>query len=132
MKFETWLFGAGAFFFVPVSLIYGYFSGWEHVGFLGILLCGGMSVMVGGYLGQLSKRVSQRPEDNLNGEVHEGSGFQGVFAPWSWQPLLLGSAVAIGFLGLAIGWWIFFMGAGLAVIALVGWVFEYSRGEHAH
>ncbi|MDQ6740152.1 MAG: cytochrome c oxidase subunit 4, partial [Actinomycetota bacterium] len=28
--------------------------------------------------------------------------------------------------------WIVFIGGGLAVIALVGWVFEYSRGDHAH
>jgi hypothetical protein len=35
------------------------------------------------------------------------------------------------FLGLAVGVWIAFVGAGLLVIALVGWVFEYYRGNFA-
>ncbi|MHA7267556.1 aa3-type cytochrome oxidase subunit IV, partial [Arthrobacter halodurans] len=28
--------------------------------------------------------------------------------------------------------WILYIGAGMAVIGLVGWVYEYSRGDHAH
>ena len=34
--------------------------------------------------------------------------------------------------GLAIGFWIVYIAAGLALVALVGWVYEYSRGDHAH
>ena len=32
------------------------------------------------------------------------------------------------FLGLAVGWWLLYIGLGLAALALVGWVFEYWRG----
>jgi hypothetical protein len=35
-------------------------------------------------------------------------------------------------LGVVIGWWLVIIGAGLGVVALTGWVFEYYRGEHAH
>jgi hypothetical protein len=45
---------------------------------------------------------------------------------------VLGCAAATAVLGIAVGWWIFFIGAGIGIVALVGWVFEYSRGDHAH
>ncbi|MDP9996639.1 MULTISPECIES: cytochrome c oxidase subunit 4 [Pseudarthrobacter] len=133
MKIEAWIFGAGVFFFVPVALVYGFLTDWnEPVGLLGVLLIAGLSGMIGGYLGFTAKRVGPRPEDRNDAEIHEGAGEQGHFSPWSWWPLVLGLAAAGGFLGLAVGWWIVFIAAGLALVALVGWVFEYSRGDHAH
>jgi hypothetical protein len=41
-------------------------------------------------------------------------------------------SAAGGFLGLAVGFWILYISAGFALVALIGWVFEYSRGDHAH
>jgi hypothetical protein len=38
----------------------------------------------------------------------------------------------VAFLSLAVGWWVMYVGLILGVIGLVGWVFEYSRGQHAH
>jgi hypothetical protein len=129
VKIESWIFGSGVFFFVPVSVIYGFLTDWgEWVGILGILLVGGLAGMIGGYLGFTGKRVGLRPEDRSDAEIHE----QGHFSPWSWWPLVLGLACATGFLGLAVGFWIVYIAAGLAVVALVGWVYEYSRGDHAH
>ncbi len=133
MKIESWIFGSGVFFFTPVALVYGFLTNWnEPVGLLGILLVAGLSGMIGGYLGFTARRVGLRPEDRNDAEIHEGAGEQGHFSPWSWWPLVLGLSCAGGFLGLAVGWWIVFIAAGLAVVALVGWVFEYSRGDHAH
>ena len=64
MKIESWIFGAGVFFFVPVSLVYGFLTNWgEWVGILGILLVGGLAGMIGGYLGFTGKRVGLRPGD---------------------------------------------------------------------
>jgi hypothetical protein len=34
--------------------------------------------------------------------------------------------------GMAIGWWLFLMGALMTMLALVGFVFEYYRGHYAH
>ncbi len=104
----------------------------EPVGFLALYLLSGLCLMIGAYLYYTGNRIGARPEDRLDAEIHEGSGEQGHFSPWSWWPLVLGLAAAAGFLGLAVGWWVFLFGAGLAVIALVGWVYEYSRGDHAH
>ncbi|MFC8304792.1 cytochrome c oxidase subunit 4 [Specibacter sp. NPDC057265] len=133
MKIESMLFSLTGIFFIPVGTVYGFMTGWtEEVGFLALYLLAGLCLMVGIYLSFTGKRVGPRPEDRLDAEVHEGSGEQGHFSPWSWWPLMLGLAAATGFLGLAVGWWVLFIGAGLAVIALVGWVYEYSRGDHAH
>lgn len=133
MKIEAGLFLITGLFFIPVATVYGFMTGWEeHVGYLGMYLLTGLCMMIGVYLQYTGKRVGPRPEDRLDAEVHEGSGEQGHFSPWSWWPLVLGLAAATGFLGLAVGFWILFIGAGLAVIALVGWVYEYSRGDHAH
>ena len=46
--------------------------------------------------------------------------------------MVLGLACAGGFLGIAVGFWITFIAGGLAIVALIGWVYEYSRGDHAH
>ncbi|MEA5455303.1 cytochrome c oxidase subunit 4 [Sinomonas sp. JGH33] len=133
MKIESWLFGTGVFFFVPVAVVYGFLTNWhEWVGIMGMLLVGGLAGMIGSYLGVTARRVGTRPEDRDDAEIHEGAGEQGHFSPWSWWPLILGAAAAVGVLGIAVGWWIFFIGAGIGIVALVGWVFEYSRGDHAH
>jgi hypothetical protein len=133
VKIESWLFGTGVFFFIPVAIVYGFLVNWtEWVGILGMLLLGGLAGMIGSYLGVTAKRVGMRPEDREDAEIHEGAGEQGHFSPWSWWPLVLGLACATAFLGLAAGWWILFIGAGIGLVALVGWVFEYSRGDHAH
>lgn len=133
MKVETKLFGGLAAFFLIAAISYGVVTGYsEWVGALGLILVAGLAGMISFYLGYTGKRVGLRPEDRNNAEIHEGSGEQGHFSPWSWWPLVLGVACAVAFFGLAVGFWILYIGAGLAVIALVGWVFEYSRGDHAH
>ena len=38
----------------------------------------------------------------------------------------------MAFTGLAVGWWLVGIAAVFGGIALVGWVYEFYRGEHAH
>ena len=133
MKVETWLFGAGTFFFAPIGIVYGFVTGWhEAVGVVGLLLTAGLSLMVGGYLWVTSRRIDARPEDDPHGEIAQGAGEQGVFSPYSWAPLWLGLACAVVFTGIAVGAWLFVIGIGLVALAVPLWVFEYYRGEHAH
>jgi hypothetical protein len=132
MRLEFKLFLYGVLFFFPVGLIYGVWSHGEPVGTVGIPLIGGLVGMIGAYLALLSRRIDPRPEDDEQGEIAEGQGDQGLFSPWSWWPLAIGASAAIAFLGLAVGFWLTGIGVVFALIALVGWVFEYSRGIHAH
>jgi hypothetical protein len=132
VKIETLVFGIGVFFFTPIAFVYGILSDWEAVGVVGLLLLAGLSALVGGYLWITARRIDPRPEDDPQGEIAEGAGEQGFFSPWSWWPLPLGLAVAVIFLGVAIAWWLFIAGLFIGALALVGWVYEYYRGEHAH
>ncbi len=132
MKFETRLFLVFVPFFLVVATVYGWWSGWEAVGTGALFLTAGLVAMIGGYLGLLARRIDARPEDDPYADVEQGAGDQGVFSPWSWWPLVLALGAAISFASLAIGWWLLAIGAGVGLIGLVGWVFEFSRGQHAH
>lgn len=132
MRKESLLFLGGVVFFIPMAVIYGFWSGFEPVGTAAIALLGGLSGMIGVYFYLVSRRIDPRPEDNPDAMIDEGAGEQGVFSPWSWWPIVLGAAAALCFLGLAVGWWVFAIGAVLGVIGLLGWVYEFSRGQHAH
>lgn len=132
MRIEAWTFGAGMVVFVPLSGIYGWLSGWEPVGTTALFLLGGLAGLIGAYLYVVGNRVDLRPSDNPFGDIEESAGEVGVFSPWSWWPLVLGIATAIVFLGLAIGFWLSGIGLVLAMVGLVGLLFEFSRGQHAH
>lgn len=132
MKAEPYLFLGGLLFFLPVGLIYAWWSEGEPVGTVGIPLVGGLVGMIGGYLALLARRIDPRPEDDPEALIAEGAGDQGVYSPWSWWPITVAGAAAIMFLGLAIGWWLLPIGAALGIVGLIGWIFEFSRGQHAH
>lgn len=133
MKTEYWLFIGGMLFFIPLGFVYGVLTHFnEPVGTVAICLTGGLGLLVGSYLFVTSRRVDPRPEDDLLAEIADGAGEQGEFAPHSWWPLGLALPIAISFLGFAIGPWLILIGGTLAMLALVGWVFEFYRGAHAH
>ncbi len=131
MKTEARVFIALVPFFLIVGIGYGLWSDWEAVGSIAVLLMAGLVGMIGFYLALVSRRIDPRPEDNPYGEIEDGAGEQGVFSPWSWWPITLGAAAALVFLGVAIGTWIFLIGVTVAVVALVGWTYEYYRGYFA-
>lgn len=132
MRVEMWTFLAGVIFFLPVALIYGFWSGWEPVGTVALFLLVGLYGLAGGYLALVARRVDPRPEDNPTSDVDEHAGEIGVYSPHSWWPLVLGVAAALAFAGVAVGWWLFGIGLAVGVIGLVGQTFEFSRGPHAH
>jgi uncharacterized membrane protein len=133
VKVETWIFAAGALFFAPIAVIYGVVTSWdEPVGAVAITLVAGLSALIAGYFYLLSRRIDPRPEDNPYGEIAEGAGELGMFAPYSWWPLWTALAAAALFLGMAVGLWMMAVAAPLAALAAIGWVMEYYRGAHAH
>lgn len=138
MKAETRLFEWSGYFFAASAVAYGvltYFyaeGGLEPVGTSALVLVALLSLMIGVYLRITGRRIDPRPEDDPAAKIEDLPGDQGAFAPWSWWPLVLGSAAALSFLGLAVGWWVFVIGAIVGAIGLVGWVFEFSRGQHSH
>ncbi len=133
MKVEAWLFMSGMFFFAPIGIAYGLITDWnEPVGTTALFLTAGLALLIGFYLVITGRRIDPRPEDDPEGEIADGAGELGEFAPYSWWPLPLAFSAALAFLSLAVGWWILPIAVGLGAFSLVGWVFEFYRGEHAH
>ncbi|MFT4147514.1 MAG: cytochrome c oxidase subunit 4 [Micrococcaceae bacterium] len=133
MRFEAKMFIGLGIFFVPIGFIYGYLSDWKELaGFPAIVMSGLLALMIGIYLNLTVNHSGHLPEDDDHGEIAQGAGEQGFFSPWSWWPLVLGLSGAALVTGLALGWWIFIIGIGIGVVGLIGFVFEYSRGDHAH
>ena len=130
MKVEGWLFAAGFFFFAISAVIYGLLAE-EPVGTVALAFTAGLAFLVGYYLLFTARRIDPRPEDSKTAEIVDGAGELGFYSPHSWWPLAVAGAAAISFLGVAVGWWLFIIGAGVSVLAVIGLVFEYYRGEPA-
>jgi len=98
-----------------------------------VLLFGAfMSAMLGWYVSRVSKATGGLlPEDSLTADIDDGDPELGEFSPWSWWPIVLAGSVAIGAIGLAVGSWMVPIGLGVFAVAIVGWVFEYYRGNFA-
>ena len=113
-------------------LVYSFWSGWnEWVGAIGLGLSAAMVAMIGWYIGVTAKTLpGLRPEDDRYGHIDQISGHYGHFAPYSWWPLWLALAGAVVFLGVAMGWWIVYIGSVFLVFAVIGWVYEYFSGAH--
>ena len=125
----------GVFAFL-MATIYGFWTsstvlGIEWVGVIGLILGGLLGFMIAWYLWMTRRKLEVDPSDDPLGEIDEIQGDYGFFSPHSWWPLFLAAAAAICFLGLAVGWWMFIIGAFFAVPALIGWTFEYWKGENA-
>ena len=133
MKIEANVFLLPGAFFVLVGVVYGFLTDFkELVGFPAILLSAGLAFMIGIYFQMLAKRHGVRPEDREDGEIAELSGDQGFYSPWSWWPLVLAAGSALSFVALAVGWWIMVPAGIIALVGLVGWVFEFSTGRFSH
>jgi len=132
MRVETWVLGSGAFFFVPLSFVYGLLSGWEWVGFIALLLTGGLSAMIGLYLYLVSLRVDERPEDNPFGQVAQGAGDLGFFNPRSIWPIGVAAGGAVLFAGMAVGVWMMLIGVGVLALTSIGLLFEHYVGDFEH
>ena len=104
----------------------------EPIGTAAIGLLVILTLFIAYYLHMGNKRTATLPEDRLDAEIADDSGEIGFFSPWSWWPLMLGASAAMAFASLAIGWWLFYIAAPIGVVAIAGFVFEYSRGAHAH
>lgn len=137
MKANIWILVIMGFFFTAADIAYGMWTyhdqGFvEPIGTAAIACLVLLSFFIAFYLWSGDRRAGLLPEDNLDGEIAESAGEVGFFSPWSWWPFVIGSALAVAFAALAVGWWLFFVAVPFALVGLVGFVFEYSRGAHAH
>jgi cytochrome c oxidase subunit IV len=131
MRVEGWLFLGCAIFFGVADIFYWYLSH-DPTGGTALALAVGLAFLTGFYILFTGRRLPKRPEDDTEGEIEQGTGELGFFSPHSWWPLFVGLAGALAAIGVAIGWWLFLIGALALVLSVIGFVFEYYRGHFAH
>ena len=104
----------------------------EWVGATTLLFGAFMSAMVAVYLQRTYKaQGGELPEDTLTADIDDGDPEVGEFAPWSWWPMVLAGSAALFLLGLAVGHFLLPIGLAVFIVAIVGWVYEYYRGNFA-
>jgi ABC-type spermidine/putrescine transport system permease subunit II len=131
MKAEAWVFGFNAMFFMIIAPIYWLLSG-DPTGTSALVMTCLLASLITFYLGFHAKKMDARPEDLQEAEIADGAGELGFFPPYSWWPLWCAITLVLVVLGVVFGWWLSLLGVGAGAAALIGWVFEYYRGEHAH
>ena len=139
MRANVIMFWILAVFFGLAAVVYGVWSALDEVdpgmawaGTVALSLTTVLSAFIAFYLVRVQRaQGAELPEDRLDANIDDGDAELGFFSPWSWWPIILASGAALGFLGLAIGFWITFLAVPLVIIALVGWVYEYYRGNFA-
>ena len=131
MRIEAWVMGICALFFLLVTPIYWILSE-DPTGTSALVMTTLLAALVAFYLAVVARQIDERPEDLKEAEVADGAGELGFFPPHSWWPLYTCASLAVVVLGVVIGWWLVIIGMVLGALALVGFVFEYYRGFHAH
>jgi hypothetical protein len=104
----------------------------EWVGTVALTLSAILAAFIAFYVGRShSAQGGELPEDRLDANIDDGDPELGHFSPWSWWPVALATGAALVMLGLAVGFWICFIGVAFSIVCIVGWVYEYYRGYFA-
>ena len=121
----------GSFLYAFLAGIYWYLSR-DEVGTTALALTGAFAFLISFYALYTSKRVYPRPEDRLDAQVDEADPEYGFYSPHSWWPLAVGVSVLALVFGLIFAVWLIVLGVAALMFAVIGWLFEYYRGEFAH
>ncbi len=137
MRAEAWIFGSLTIFFALVTPAYWLItmdaSGTPEItGTAALILTFFLSLMISGYFALIARRIDPRPEDKKEGEIAEGAGELGFFAPHSKWPLFVSMTFVLVALAPIFGWWLAILGFGFGALTLSGLVYEFYRGDHAH
>ncbi|UOQ58462.1 cytochrome c oxidase subunit 4 [Leucobacter allii] len=99
-----------------------------------IAISAGLTAFIAIYLMLVQKKQGGvLVEDRDDSDIDDGDPELGEFSPWSWWPILLAFGASLTVLGFCIGFhfWLTFLTAPLVLIGVVGWVYEYYRGNFA-
>lgn len=139
MRANAILFWILSIFFILSAVVYTVWSlldpmheKVEWVGTVALVLSAILAAFIAFYIGRThASQGGELPEDRLDANIDDGDPELGHFSPWSWWPIALATGAALVILGLAVGFWICFIGVAFSLICIVGWVFEYYRGYFA-
>ena len=125
-------FGFATVLYVVWSLLDPFHHSIEWAGSTALGLCSVMFVFLAFYLMLVHRsQGGELVEDTPTANIDDGDPELGFFSPWSWWPISLAGALGFIFLGIAVGFWLAWIGAALLLVTIVGWVYEYYRGFFA-
>ncbi|GAA3774878.1 cytochrome c oxidase subunit 4 [Microbacterium kribbense] len=129
-------FGAMAALYTVWNIIdhpqFAWYHAIEWVGSIALLFVALMSALIAFYLGRVHvAQGGEMPEDIVTADIDDGDPETGEFSPWSWWPITLALAAAFFAVGMAVGTWLIPISVAIFVVAIVGWVYEYYRGNFA-
>ncbi|WP_166984796.1 cytochrome c oxidase subunit 4 [Canibacter zhoujuaniae] len=139
MKSNIVIYSVLAVYFFVIATLYtvwhmiAYNGEVEWAGSLAVAGSGFLALFYVGYLTlNYRKQGGQLLEDQAEADIDDADPEIGEFSPWSWWPLLLAFGIAVVTLGLCInGYWLAFYGGPIALLGVVGLIFEYYRGNFA-
>lgn len=126
-----YFFVVGVVYTVWNLLTHGYL---EWAGTVALYLAAALGLFIGFYLFLVQKKLGgPLVEDLPDSDVDDGDPEIGEFSPWSWWPMLLAFSCGLVVLGLSIGFsfWLTFLSLPLVIVSVIGWIFEYYRGNFA-
>jgi len=132
------IFDALTIFVAVIAVGYAYLTansrtGLEWAGTTALVLAAGLSLLIGGYLRFVARRISTLPEDYEEAEISDGAGELGFFSPHSYWPFFLATSILIVGYGAAFwNWWILIGGAVALIFTASALVFEYHWGREKH
>lgn len=131
MKLESVIFLICGAFLAVASAVYLPVSEFEPAGSAALILSACLCLMVGGYFWFISRRIDARPEDRTDGEIIEGAGELGFFAPASYFPFGLACAIAVVGFGVSF-WYPWLMGLGVVLVLgmVIGLQYEFHTGQN--
>jgi hypothetical protein len=104
----------------------------EWVGTVALTLSTILATFLAFYIGRShASQGGELPEDRLDANIDDGDPELGHFSPWSWWPIALAFGAGLVVLGLAVGFWLAYIGVAFTLVCLVGWTYEYYRGYFA-
>ena len=114
-------------FYAIVGAVYWVLGG-EPLGITALLLCAGLTLIIGYYFWFINRRSGGvMPEDNNDGLISDGAGELGFYSPHSWWPLPVGLAATAAGVGLIVGWWLTLIAVGALLVSVIGFVLEYEK-----
>lgn len=131
MKVEGKLFAYGCAFYIFIAIVYGFWSK-DEAGIILLLFTGALAFLISFFILHAAKRVYPRPEDRDDALQEDADIDYGFYSPHSWWPLPVGASAALIAFGWAFAAWMVVAGTAFLMLSLVGFVFEYYRGDHAH
>lgn len=139
MKSNVVMFTVLSVYFFVVATVYtlwffGRYGYIEWAGSIVILLSGGLTTFIATFLSMsLKKQGGVLAEDRLDADIDDGDPEIGEFSPWSWWPVLLAFSIGVVVIGLSVGgnFWLLYLGLPVVIVGVIGWIYEYYRGNFA-